>query len=102
MDALFCAEFVRCLIRWQVPNYNHILFVKRVLVVLMAFLRGATTTEAQNISLFMLELFTDLSQWSESEQKYNEVCLNNPVFIKNTSGDVSFESFCKVEVIIFA
>ena len=30
MDALFCAEFVRALVRWEVKNYNHILFVKRV------------------------------------------------------------------------
>ena len=66
MDALFCAEFVRCLIRWQVPNYNHILFVKRALVVLMTLLRGAKKSEAQNISLFMMELFTYFSKWNDS------------------------------------
>jgi len=67
----------------------------------MTLLRGATKSEAQNISLFMLELFTDLSQWNDSEKKYNAVCLNNPVFVKNTSGDVSYDSFCKVEIVLW-
>ena len=100
MDALFCAEFVRALLRWKTKNYNHILFIRRVLFVLLSLLRGVTESEALNVSIFLLEVFTDLSRWNESKEQYEEFCMSRPCFakdyVKPDDVRVAFDSYQKV------
>lgn len=100
MDALFCAEFVRALLRWKTKNYNHILFIRRVLFVLLSLLRGVTESEALNVSIFLLEVFTDLSRWNENKEQYEEFCMSSPCFakdyVKPDDVRVAFDSYQKV------
>lgn len=102
MDALFCAEFVRALVRWEVKNYNHILFVKRALTVFLSLLRGVTENEALNVSIFLLEVFTDLCRWNESAKEYEAACAQNACFAKEwekpEEARLSFEAYQKVGV----
>ena len=102
MDALFCAEFVRALLRWEVKNYNHILFVKRALMVFLSLLRGVTESEALNVSIFLLEVFTDLCRWNENPKEYEQVCAKSFCFAKEwekpEEARLPFEGYQKVGV----
>lgn len=79
MDALFCAEFVRCLVRWKTPRYDHLFFSQNIVKICLTLLRGATTAETLNVSVFVLELIRDMKRWAESERIFKE-CAANPVF----------------------
>lgn len=99
--ALFSYQFVRKIIETEVVKYNHILFVRRVLFVLLSLLRGATEAESLNISVFLVELFNDLCQWSESEKKYSAFCEKKSCFKNDTKkGDedaiLSYDQYKKV------
>lgn len=99
--ALFSYQFVRRIVEAEVGKYNHILFVRRVLFVLLSLLRGATEAESLNISIFLVELFNDLCQWSESEKKYSEFCEKKNCFKNDTKkGDedavLTYDQYKKV------
>lgn len=67
---------------------------------LLALLRGVTQNEALNLSIFVLEILTDLCRWAESEETYKSECVGSPCFAKNylqaESPSVSYEGFVKV------
>lgn len=100
LDALYCYQFVRRLVENQVPHYNHVHFVRRVLFVLLSLLRGVTEAEASNISIFLVELFTDLSVWYEKENEYSSKCEKNSCFMNDSKkGDnqiMTYDMYKKV------
>lgn len=98
-DALFCYQFVRVIVENETPNYNHVLFVQRVLFILLSLVRGVTEFEAMNISIFLVELFTDLNRWNSNADEYAKFCEKNSCFKSDKQGDdvpLSYEKFKKV------
>ena len=96
MDALFCTEFVRCLVRWKTPHYDHLFFSQNIVRVCLTLLRGCTTAETLNVSVFMLELIRDIKRWAESERIFKE-CTINPVFQMEGQDAVSYEDMHQVK-----
>ena len=71
-----------------------------VLFVLLSLLRGVTESEALNVSIFLLEVLTDLSRWNELKELYEEFCMSSPCFakdyVKPDDVRVAFDSYQKV------
>lgn len=100
MDALFCAEFIRCLVRWKIPNYDHLACMKHVIQLAIPFLRGCTPVEASNMGVFVLEGMKDMKRWAHSERAFRE-CVNNPVFRFEGKEKISLKEYNQVGVVFF-
>ena len=100
MDALFCTEFIRCLIRWKIPNYDHLACTKQVIQLAIPFLRGCTPVEASNMGIFVLEGMKDMKRWAYSERAFRE-CANNSVFRLEGKEQISFKDYNQVGVVFF-
>ena len=95
MDALFCAEFVHCLVRWKTPHFDHLFFAQNIVRVCLTLLRGCTTAETLNVSVFLLELISDIERWAASEHAWKE-CQSNPVFRMAGKEEVEYQDIQQV------
>lgn len=66
-DALFSFQFYKMLHKLRVPNFNFLSFFGQILKCIVPAIHFCSEDEAENLGIFFLELFKQLSYWSKKE-----------------------------------
>lgn len=78
-DAVYCARFAMRLHVMSTPYFSTVIYVDKVMLQTMGMLSSCTDREAQNLGLFMLEMWKILREWRQ-EEVYAKECLSKTGF----------------------